>query len=135
MHSEVLQYLGMRFVSNLVVLQEPDGAVQADAAALRSAAPALNKFATDGSFLDSVMGERAQPSSNPLQAALQAGQAGQASPASSPEHDADGEAGDRDATNAPRRQESSPSKRPGREQGPAASDAAAGDRPAGVSLL
>ena len=106
--------------------------VQADAAALRSAAPALNKFPTDGSFLASAMGDKARPpSSNPLQAALQAGQADTQSPASSPEHHVGGGVSDRAGTSTPAgRREAFPA-----EQGQAASGVAAGDRHPGVRLL
>lgn len=112
-----------------------DPLVQADAAALRSAAPALNKFPTDGSFLDSALGERARPISNPLQAALQAGHADRQSPTSSPDRGADREAGNKDRTSIPQQHESSPSPRPGREQGARAPDEAARDGTSGVSLV
>ena len=58
--------------------------VQADAEALRSAAPALNKYAGDGSFMDQALAGSCSSSRNPLQAALQAGQCDTAGPAASP---------------------------------------------------
>ncbi len=59
--------------------------LQGDADALRSAAPALNKFAGDGSFLDNALAGSGGKSKNPLQDALRAGQ----EEAGSPTHSSD----------------------------------------------
>ncbi|KAK9827469.1 hypothetical protein WJX74_004333 [Apatococcus lobatus] len=119
--------------------RDPLGA-RADAEALRSAAPALNKFPTDGSFLDSAMGVKPPPSSNPLQAALQAGQADPQTPPSSPErsddHDDQRTDGNGNAASAPHpHQSASPqqlSRVQGEREGPESPDQ---DRRAGSTSL
>ena len=106
--------------------------MQADAEALRSAAPALNKFPTDGSFLDTALGDKATPRSNPLRAALQAGRGDRQSPCSSPEHMVDDDGGGGNGASTSHLHESSTPGRLAGERGGQDANMAGGSKETGV---